>query len=184
MPSRLRWSTASCSRARAIRTGDDVGRVATTPGGDEGGHASVEEYRRFADATRGALDVAAEGRLSVAWRHDGTTETAWVLFVSANYFSMVDAPAMAGRISVATRRWAAVGRHRRAVLAPEARRGVAGGADAATQQHRRRRGGRGAGLVHGPGRPLLTGRLAAARRSRAVQHVARAARSAITGGSS
>ena len=34
-------------------TGDDVGRIETIPGGDEGGHASVEEYRRFAEATRG-----------------------------------------------------------------------------------------------------------------------------------
>ncbi len=41
---------------------------------------------RFADATRGALDLAAEGRLSVAWRHDGTTETAWVLFVVVELF--------------------------------------------------------------------------------------------------
>ena len=57
----------------ATSTGDDVGRIATTPGGDEGGNASIEEYRRFADATRGALDVAAEGRLVggvAARRHD------------------------------------------------------------------------------------------------------------------
>jgi predicted permease len=85
----------------AASTGADVGRIATIPGGDEGGHASVDEYRRFADATRGALDVAAEGRLSVAWRHEGTTETAWVLFVSPNYFGMVNAKALAGRLDVA-----------------------------------------------------------------------------------
>jgi predicted permease len=85
----------------AASTGEDVGRIATIPGGDEGGHASVDEYRRFADATRGALDVAAEGRLSVAWRHDGTTETAWVLFVSSNYFGMVNATPLAGRLDVA-----------------------------------------------------------------------------------
>ena len=72
----------------------------TTPGGDEGGNASIEEYARFADATRGALDIAAEGRLSVAWKHDGTTETAWVLFVSSNYFEMVKARPIAGRIDV------------------------------------------------------------------------------------
>jgi predicted permease len=85
-----------------IRSSDDLGRIATTPGGDESGYASVEEFQRFADATRGAVDLAAEGRLSVAWRHEGTTETAWVLFVSADYFSMVEAPAIAGRIDVAT----------------------------------------------------------------------------------
>ena len=73
----------SSSRSRPHR--DD-------PRGDEGGNASVED-RRFIDATSGALDLAAEGALSVAWRHDETTETAWVLFVSSRYFSMVDAPA-------------------------------------------------------------------------------------------
>lgn len=85
----------------AITGADDVGRIVTTPGGDEGGDASPAEYQRFAEATRGALDLAAEGRLSMAWRHDGTTETAWVLFVSPNYLSMVAARAMAGQVSVA-----------------------------------------------------------------------------------
>jgi predicted permease len=84
-----------------IRSSADLGRIATIPGGDESGYASVEEYRRFIDATGGALDLAAEGRLSVAWRHGETTETAWVLFVSSGYFSMVDAPAIAGRVDVA-----------------------------------------------------------------------------------
>jgi predicted permease len=87
-----------------IRSSADLGRIATIPGGDESGYASVEEYRRFIDATGGALDLAAEGRLSVAWRHGETTETAWVLFVSSGYFSMVDAPAVAGRVDVAPAR--------------------------------------------------------------------------------
>jgi MacB-like periplasmic core domain len=84
-----------------IRSSDNLGRIATIPGGDESGYASVEEYRRFSEATQGALDLAAEGRLSVAWRHGETTETAWVLFVSPNYFSMVDARPIAGQINVA-----------------------------------------------------------------------------------
>jgi putative ABC transport system permease protein len=79
----------------------DVGRVATTPGGDEGGYGSLPDYQRFAEATRGSLDLAAEGRSSLAWRHDGTSDTAWVLFVSPNYFSMMDAPVIAGRLVVA-----------------------------------------------------------------------------------
>jgi predicted permease len=79
----------------------DLGRVMTTPGGDEGGNASLAEYERFVDATEGALDVAAEGRLTVAWQHEGSTQTAWVLFVSPNYFSLVDARPLAGRIAVA-----------------------------------------------------------------------------------
>ncbi|MFA5911683.1 MAG: ABC transporter permease [Vicinamibacterales bacterium] len=75
----------------------DVGRIVTTPGGDEGGYGSLPDYQRFADATRGSLDLAAEGRASLAWRHDGSSDTAWVLFVSPNYFSMIDAPMIAGQ---------------------------------------------------------------------------------------
>jgi predicted permease len=78
-----------------------VGRISTTPGGDEGGYASLEEYRRLTAGTRGALEVAAEGRLAVSWRHDGTTETAYALFVSPEYFAMVNARPIAGRIDVA-----------------------------------------------------------------------------------
>jgi putative ABC transport system permease protein len=91
-------------RGSAASVPDDVGRIATIPGGDESGNASLEEFRRFTDATRGALDLAAEGRLSVAWRHDGTTESAWVLFVSPNYFSIVTARPIAGRTDVAPAR--------------------------------------------------------------------------------
>ena len=87
-------------RGSAARAGPDVGRIQTTPGGDEGGNASLAEYARFEDATRGALELAAEGRLSMALRHDGITETAWVLFVSSGYFSVVDAQAIAGRVEV------------------------------------------------------------------------------------
>ena len=84
----------------APRTADGVARIATLPGDDEGGNAWVPEYERFAAATRGALDVAAEGRSTVAWRHDGITETAWVLFVSSNYFPMVNATVVAGQLRV------------------------------------------------------------------------------------
>jgi predicted permease len=84
-----------------LRATDDFGRIATTPGGDESGYASLGEYERFQEATRGAIDMAAEGRLSVAWRHDAVTETAWVLFVTADYFSLVEARPLAGRIEVA-----------------------------------------------------------------------------------
>ncbi|MDP2317808.1 MAG: ADOP family duplicated permease [Acidobacteriota bacterium] len=79
----------------------DVGRLATTPGGDDGGYGSLPDFQRFADATRRSLELAAEGRSSLAWRHDGSSDTAWVLFVSPNYFSMMDAPAIAGRLVVA-----------------------------------------------------------------------------------
>jgi predicted permease len=84
----------------APRTAGGVARIVTLPGDDEGGSASVPEYERFAAATHGALDVAAEGRSTVAWRHDGITETAWVLFVSSNYFSMVNANVVAGQLRV------------------------------------------------------------------------------------
>jgi predicted permease len=80
--------------------GENVGRIATTPGGDESGNASLAEYQRFEEATRGTADLAAEGRLTVAWRHDGTTEPAWVLVVSSNYFSILQPRALAGRVDV------------------------------------------------------------------------------------
>src|ERR1051325_2672352 len=63
----------------------DTGRILTTPGGDENGNASIAEYERFRDATANVLDTAAEGRSSLAWKHDGATETAWVLYVSRQY---------------------------------------------------------------------------------------------------
>jgi predicted permease len=78
-----------------------MGRILTTPGGDEEGNASLPEFERFAEATRGALDLAAEGRSSVAWRHEGITETAWVLYVSPSYFSMVGVQPIAGGVRVA-----------------------------------------------------------------------------------
>ena len=78
----------------------ELGRIITSPGGDEGGNGSIPDFERFADATHGALDLAAEGRSTLAWHHDGTTETAWVLFVSPNYFPMVDARVIAGRLDV------------------------------------------------------------------------------------
>ena len=68
-----------------------IGRILTTPGGDESGYASLPEYERFSDATTDVLDIAAEGRSSLAWKHDGATDTAWVLYVSRQYFSLVDA---------------------------------------------------------------------------------------------
>jgi putative ABC transport system permease protein len=84
----------------ASKVTSDVGRIVTRPGGDESGNASLQEYERFAEATSGALDLAAEGRLSMAWHHDNTTDTAWVLAVSSKYFSMVTADVIAGRLSV------------------------------------------------------------------------------------
>jgi predicted permease len=93
----------------ATKTARGVGRIATLSGGEANrqgsaglanGYASRPEYERFADATRGTLDPAAEGRTSVAWRHDGTTETAWVLYVTSNYFSMVHTDAIAGQLRV------------------------------------------------------------------------------------
>ena len=85
----------------AFRAREDVGRILSLPGGDESGNASLADYQRFADATRGALEVAAEGRLSIGWRHEGVTRTAWALFISPNYFSIVDPQPIAGRIHVA-----------------------------------------------------------------------------------
>jgi predicted permease len=80
---------------------DDLGRLETIPGNEEEGYLSLAELQRFADATEGALDLAAEGRLTLAWRHDSGTESAWALFVSNGYFSFVDAQPIAGRVHMA-----------------------------------------------------------------------------------
>jgi hypothetical protein len=88
-------------RGLEVRRSDDLGRILTTPGSDESGNASLAEYQRVAAATRDVLDIAAEGRLSVAWRQDGASQAAWVLFVSSGYFSMVQVRAVAGQIRVA-----------------------------------------------------------------------------------
>ncbi|MGH9222083.1 MAG: ABC transporter permease, partial [Vicinamibacterales bacterium] len=68
---------------------DGVGRIATSPLDDQERYASIPEYERFADAVRASATTAAEGRSTIAWQHDGTSETAWVLFVSADYFGLV-----------------------------------------------------------------------------------------------
>jgi len=39
-------------RGSAVSVGSTVGRIVTTPGGDEEGNASLDEFRRFAEATR------------------------------------------------------------------------------------------------------------------------------------
>lgn len=77
-----------------------TGRIATTPGGDENGYSSVAEYERFTDATASVLDIAAEGRSALAWKHDGAADTAWVLYVSRRYFSLITPPVVAGRLQV------------------------------------------------------------------------------------
>ena len=87
-------------RRPAVGLSTDVGRVLTTPGGDEDGLTSLAEYERFREGTEGTLDLAAEGRLTMAWQHAGTTQTAWVLFVSPRYLSLLDARALAGQVEV------------------------------------------------------------------------------------
>jgi predicted permease len=84
----------------AMRGIPNTGRILTTPGGDESGYASLSEYERFEDATDGALDIAAEGRSTLAWKHDGGTDTAWVLYVTRQYFSLITPPVIAGQLRV------------------------------------------------------------------------------------
>lgn len=87
-------------KSHALSGIPDTGRIVTTPGGDESGYASMAEYERFSDATADVLDIAAEGRSSLAWKHDGTTDTAWVLYISRRYFSLVEPALIAGDASV------------------------------------------------------------------------------------
>ena len=78
----------------------NTGRILTTPGGDESGYASIPEFETFREATNQALDIAAEGRSSLAWKHDGSSETAWVLYVSPQYFSLITPAMVAGQLAV------------------------------------------------------------------------------------
>ena len=97
-------------KGSATSAHDDIGRIATSSLDDPDANASLAELERFVDATRGVAEVAAEGRSSVPWKHDGThlrqgyggqaTEPAWTLYVTPNYFSMVNASAIAGELRV------------------------------------------------------------------------------------
>jgi putative ABC transport system permease protein len=87
-------------KSLATKTHDDVGRVVLTPGGDEGGYGSLPDFRRYSAGTQDALDLGAEGRSTLAWRLGTESKTAWVLFVTRNYFSMVSPRLVAGRALV------------------------------------------------------------------------------------
>jgi len=79
---------------------DGVGRIATSPVDDQERYASLPEFERFAAALKGSADLAAEGRSTIAWQHDGVSDTAWVLFVSSDYFTMVRPKLRAGLLRV------------------------------------------------------------------------------------
>lgn len=78
----------------------DIGRIAISSLDDADANASLAEFERFADAVGSVADVAAEGRSSVPWKSNGRTEPAWVLYVTRNYFSMVNATVIAGELRV------------------------------------------------------------------------------------
>ncbi len=90
-------------KGSATSGADGVFRIATSPLDDQERYASIPEFERFSDAVKGAATVAAEGRSTIAWRHDGRTETAWVLFVSSEYFAMVRPQVRAGQVRVQRR---------------------------------------------------------------------------------
>ena len=90
-------------KGSAVSGGDGVGRIATSPLDDQERYASLPEFERFAAALHGSAASAAEGRSTVAWRHEGVSETAWVLFVSSDYFTMVRPKLRAGVLRVEPR---------------------------------------------------------------------------------
>jgi predicted permease len=87
-------------KGSATSAAENVGRIATSPLDDQERYASVPEFERFAAAVGGSAVVAAEGRSTIAWQHDGISDTAWVLFVSADYFSMVRPQLRSGSLRV------------------------------------------------------------------------------------
>jgi predicted permease len=88
-------------KGSATSAQDGIGRIATAALDDPDANASLAELDRFMEATNGVAEVAAEGRSSLPWTHDGITETAWTLYVTPNYFSMVKASVIAGQLRVA-----------------------------------------------------------------------------------
>jgi predicted permease len=88
-------------KGSATSAHDDIGRIAISSMDNPDGYASLAELERFGEAVTGIAEVAAEGRSSVPWTHDGANEPAWVLYVTPNYFSMVHAAVIAGELRVA-----------------------------------------------------------------------------------
>jgi predicted permease len=83
------------------RAGWDVegaGRIEVTGVGSSEEFLALPEYERLADATRGALVSAAQGRVALAWQRPGATETVWALVVSASYFDILEETALTGRL--------------------------------------------------------------------------------------
>jgi predicted permease len=80
---------------------DNIGRIGMSSLDNPDSNASLAELERFADGLKSVAEVAAEGRSTVSWKHDAGTDTAWVLYVTPNYFSMVDATVIAGELRVA-----------------------------------------------------------------------------------
>ncbi|MEZ5320386.1 MAG: FtsX-like permease family protein [Vicinamibacterales bacterium] len=59
--------------------------------------SSVPTFETIATGARTLAAVAAEGRVPLAWSHDGQTDEIWSLVVSADYFSIVQVSPTAGR---------------------------------------------------------------------------------------
>jgi predicted permease len=75
-----------------------TGWILTTSAGAVTGNVSQPEFDRFAAATGSAMLSAAQGRMTVTWRHDQTSETVWALLVSSEFFPIVGATAAIGRL--------------------------------------------------------------------------------------
>ena len=86
---------------RDARHPDTVGRIADhRPAATRTATRRSPEFERFADATQGRARSRGRRPLDRGLAHDGTTETAWVLYVSPNYFSMVNPRVIAGQLRV------------------------------------------------------------------------------------
>ena len=75
-----------------------TGWILTTAGGALTGNLSQQEFDRFAAATANAMTSAAQGRMTLTWLHDRTSETVWALLVSSDYFLLLDAAPKIGRL--------------------------------------------------------------------------------------
>src|SRR5512143_3570490 len=77
---------------------DRLGWVFAVTRGNALGDASLPQYEALRRQAGTVEAVAAEGRLPLRWRAQGTTEQVWSLVVSANYFEALGARPEAGRL--------------------------------------------------------------------------------------
>ena len=85
-------------KERAGFDAEGAGRVLVSGSTASGEGLSVAEFERLSEATLGSLTTSAEGRISLAWRHEGRTDTIWAMLVTSSYFDILETSTSVGRL--------------------------------------------------------------------------------------